>query len=329
LVFGLARYLLSVRYDTLLTEHPIARHLVFLFIVVMTLLALIISIPFSDTVKGQLLALFGILASAVVAFSSTTFVGNAMAGLMLRTVRNFRPGDFLKVGEHMGRISEFGFLHTEIQTEERALTTLPNLYLVTNPVTVIRFSGTIVSADVSLGYENSRQEVEIALMAAAKQAGLAEPFVQVIELSDFSVQYRVAGILTEVTQLITSRSRLREQMLDALHDAGIEIVSPAFTNQRRLDLRKVFIPSPVPVEEVTRPAGQGTPEAVIFDKADLAASAVKMKQKIKDLEDRLTQMKTPEKDSLAESEKARLERRIDSLKTYYKSTFENLDQMKD
>lgn len=40
------------------------------------------------------------------------------------------------------------------------LTTLPNLYLVINPVTTLRESGTVVGAEVSLGYDVPRQKIE-------------------------------------------------------------------------------------------------------------------------------------------------------------------------
>ena len=60
------------------------------------------------------------------------------AGFMLRSIRNFHPGDFIVVDGHRGRVSELGLLRTEIQTERRTLTTFPNLYLVSNPVTVVR-----------------------------------------------------------------------------------------------------------------------------------------------------------------------------------------------
>ncbi len=80
-----------------------------------------------------------------------------MAGLMLQAVRHIRPGVFLRVGDHFGRVSEQGILHTEIQAEERNLTTLPNLYLVSNPVTVVRSSGTIISASESLAYDIPRK----------------------------------------------------------------------------------------------------------------------------------------------------------------------------
>ena len=61
-----------------------------------------------DTSRGQLLALLGLALTAVIALSSTTFVANAMAGLMLRSVKSFRPGDFIRVGEQSGRVTERG-----------------------------------------------------------------------------------------------------------------------------------------------------------------------------------------------------------------------------
>ncbi len=60
----------------------------------------------------------------------------------------------------------------------------------------------------------------------------------------FAVTYRVAGLLTEVGSLISARSRLRECMLDALHGAGIDIVSPTFMNTRALERDASVIPQP-------------------------------------------------------------------------------------
>ena len=45
------------------------------------------------------LSFLGILISAAIALSSTTFLGNALAGLLLQSVKNFRIGDFIQVGE--------------------------------------------------------------------------------------------------------------------------------------------------------------------------------------------------------------------------------------
>jgi len=173
------------------------------------LVVLIIVLPVDASVRGQMLTLVGIIISVTISLSSSTFLGNALAGVMLKSVRHFRSGDFVKVGEHFGRVSERGLFHTEIQTPSRDLTTLPNLYLATTPVTVVRSSGTIVDATVSLGFDIPHGKVEALLMNAAKQTELEDPFVQVLELGDFSVTYRVAGLLEDTKRLLTFRSRLR------------------------------------------------------------------------------------------------------------------------
>ncbi len=240
------------------------------------LVVTILSTPIGDAAHGQLLGLLGLLVTGAIALSSTTILGNALAGIMLRAIRSFRPGDYVRAGEHAGRVSELGILHTEIQTEDRDLTTLPNLYLVTTPVTVLR-SGTVVSAQVSLGYEVSRIDVETQLKEATKTAGLIDPFVEVVELGDFSITYRAAGFLTEIKHIITTRSNLRKAILDSLHGAQIEIVSPTFMNQRRLTGNERFVPPEVRVRPtpIVQP-----PEERIFDKAEAAETKAKMQDEL-------------------------------------------------
>lgn len=264
-----ARWLFERRYGRI----PAARfrtQLIMLGLTLAGLLAMVLALPVSDTLRGQLLSLIGILLSATIALSSTTFLGNALAGILLRVVKSFRMGDFIRVGEHFGRASERGLFHVEIQTEDRDLTTLPNLFLVTHPVRVVRESGTIVSATVSLGYDVPRRRVEELLLRAAAAVGLQEPFVHILELGDFSVSYRVAGLLTEVKQLLSTQSALHGAMLDELHDAAIEIVSPNFMNTRAIPEQLRFIPAVAARAEESAAAGEPAVEAVVFDKADEA-----------------------------------------------------------
>ena len=200
------------------------RQLIMLAVSITALVLAILIIPIGNEMRGQLLGLLGILLSATIALSSTTIVGNAMAGLMLKTLRNVRPGKFITVGDYFGRVSEMDLLHTEIQTEDRNLTSLPNLFLATHPVTVMRESGTVLSVEVSLGYDVPRKSVESMLLEAARETGLDNPFVQIRNLGDFSVTYRVAGIANDLSKLMSTRRKLRANTLDTLHEGGIEIV---------------------------------------------------------------------------------------------------------
>jgi len=284
------------------------------------LILTLVMLPISDSLRGQILTFFGILISAAIALSSTTFLGNAMAGLMLRALRNFRPGDFLRVGDHFGRVSELGIFHTEIQTEERDLTTLPNLHLVNQPVTVVRSSGTILSATVSLGYDVGHARVERLLLDAAATTGLREPFVHVLELGDFSISYRVAGLLDDVDQLLSARSELRVSMIDALHGGGVEIVSPAFANHRRLDPTRPVIPAPREREERSPPSSKV--EDLAFDKAEQAAEEEQRRERNQALRVEIEELSEALKGSLDDAERERINALLERLKAEEESLAE-------
>ena len=268
---SIANWLLFRRRCDLSEESMFHGRIAMLLLAGLGVVLVLIALPLDPETESGLFTLLGLLLTAVIALSSTTFVANAMAGWMLRAVRSFKPGDFVRVGEHFGRVTGRRIFHTEIQVEDRDLTTLPNLYLISHPITVVRASGTIVSATVSLGYDNPHSLIEPLLVKAAKRAELEEPFVQIMELNDFSVTYRVAGLLPEVKQILTARSNLRAMMLDTLHDANIEIVSPTFMYQRQTDGEARSLPRQSrSYWQPTPQAEDKIPEELIFDKAEQA-----------------------------------------------------------
>lgn len=279
-------------------------------LVVFSLILIVLIAPIGDSRRGQLLSLLGIVLSAALALSSTTVLGNAMAGLMLRSIRAFKPGDYIICGDHAGRITEMDLLHTEIQTESSDLTTLSNIHLVNNPFRVIRSKeGTIVSVEVSLGYDVAHNRVEELLIAAISDVGLEEPFVQVLDLGDFSVTYRAAGLLRPVKGLIGCRSRLRAATLDHLHNGGVEIVSPNFMNTRAIAAEQIFIPS---VSRRTKQA-KTSPDDVVFDKADEAESLESMRDRHKAMLEEIAAETARLKAATDESEKQTLTQRLESI----------------
>lgn len=262
----------------------VMRQVILLLLTVVAIVSIILTLPISETARSDLLGLLGLAITGVFALSSTTFVANAMAGFMLRAVKSFNLGDFISVNDHFGRVSERGLFHTEIQSEDRDLVTLPNLYLTTHSVTVIRASGTVISCELSLGYDVPYYEVEPLLKAAAVAAGLQDPFVQILSLGDHSVTYKAAGLGVDVKHLLTMRTALRRAILDQLHGAEIEIVSPTFVNQRRLEAKEKVLSPPGAIDTVAQ-ADKQSLEKAVFDKAERA-------ENIKLLRSELEQLKT-------------------------------------
>ena len=251
------------------SDHKIPRYLTLIGIYIAGILAIALALPVVESTRNQIIGLIGILLSGVIAFSSTSIVGNVMAGLVMRITKPFRAGDFIHVNGYFGRVSERGLFDTEIQTEQRELVSFTNAMLLTHPIKVIRSSGTIVAADITLGYEVHHAKVKEQLLAAAESANLSEPFVQVIELGNYAVHYRVAGLLTEVKSLLSARSSLHCAILDHLHNADIEIVSPNFMNTRNISDSPPVL-SKTAASHQQEKLEDEQPEAIIFDKAEQA-----------------------------------------------------------
>ena len=293
----LAHILLSKRAG-LSTAARFPRQLILLGLTVAAIVVIILALPTDVSTRNQLLTLLGLVLTAMLTLSSTTFVANVMAGFMQRSVKSFQPGDFIRVESWFGRVTERGLFHTEIQTIDRDLVTLPNLYLSVNPVKVTRASGTVISCDVSLGYDVPHHRVEVLLLEAASMAGLKDPFVRVLELGNFAIGYQASGFCTDLSQLLTLQTRLRTQVVDHLHGAGIEIVSPHFINQFQLPVLGSFTPTTADINAkvnsaiVARPvADERSPEGLIFDKADRAGKIAAMIRDMRNLSNSIKEAK--------------------------------------
>lgn len=289
---ALAHILLLGRHKELGSEEKLPRQLVLLALTFVAVILAIIAAPIADSTRDQILALLGIALSAAIAFSSTSFVTNFMAAVMLRVTAPFKVGDFITIGEVFGKVSARGLFDTEVQTENRELIAIPNATFIRESVTVARRSGVIVSSTLSLGYDVSVADAEQAMLEAAAAAGLSDPYVHIVGLGDFAVSYRVCGLLTELESILTVRSGLNHQLLAKLHGAGIEIASPTIT--RHITHPPEHRIMPLAGTEPERDTSV-VAEDIVFDKATEIAG---IEQQREALEQRIKQLR----DTKAESE---------------------------
>ncbi len=290
------------------TDRGLIKSIVLFMIALVGIVSVILALPMDPDQKGQVTSLIGIVLSAVLGLSSTTFIGNALAGIALKLRRSFKPGDFITVDNVFGRVTEQGLFHTEIQTIDRDLTTLPNMTLAGNSVKVTRSTGTFISVECSLGYDVNRLKIEEALLNAARDCGLEDPFVHIISLGDFSIVYRIHGLLKDVKSIVSAKSKLTGSVIDALHKAGIEIVSPNFMNQKQVG-ETVFIPK----KYITRDKElleDNKPEAVIFDKAEEAESLERRKKLLAEVEQKIKTEKQQLKAVKDTTDKEKIEEKI-------------------
>jgi hypothetical protein len=126
----------------------------------------------------------------------------------------------------------------------------------------------------------------------------------------------VAGLLTDVGSLISARSRLRECMLDALHGAGIEIVSPTFMNTRAQERGAPVIPKP----QAAIVTHEGiAAEEVAFEKAEEAGSIEHLRDELRAVDDALDAADGGETSAALEKRKAEIEAGIAAAQAHQKA----------
>lgn len=285
--------------------------LVSLFIVLLGIVVFILSLPISNELKGQILSLFGIVISAGIALSSTTLLGNLLAGIMNNSESRFKSGDLIEIENIHGRVTKRSFFYTEIQSEDSNFITIPNLFLATKPIKNTRKSDAVIATTVSLGYDVSRKLIEDVLKKAAIDAGLQNPYVYIISLGDFSVVYKIHGFLEDTDKYFSTRHYLNKQVIDALHNKDIEIVSPTFMNQRKVD-DKVFISK---IYDKNNDKIDDSHEDQVFDKA----------KSYEELEEQTGQLKKALQTTKDKEQKERIKEKIEDIEEQR----EKLDTKKD
>ncbi len=290
------------------------------FIIILT------SLPIKESVRGQLLNLIGIIISAAFVLSSTTLLGNALAGVMNKTSKSFKLGDFIMVDKYFGRVTNTSLFFTTIQVEDRNLVTLPNLFIASSPLKAIRESGTIISTEVSLGYDISRHIIEKELEKAASDAGLKEPFVFITKLGDFSIHYKVHGLLEDTNKYFSTRALLNAMVVDHLHAAKIEIVSPSFMNQRQVNDQE-FIPKVLKIKEEHDESKIA--DDLIFDKAKQAKEIEKKQSHVDKLDERIENTKATIKKADDKNEKEAILEKVAKMENQQQKISDSIEEDKD
>lgn len=219
--------------DWAMPTHTILRVLLYSFMLVMIWPLL----PNSDSEIFQGVSVF---IAAIVSLGSTSVVGNIMAGLVMTYMRPFRIGDIIRFGDTEGEVVEKNMLVTRIRTRKNELVTIPNSNMMSSQTSNFTFSaqrfGIIVHTKVTIGYDEPHEKIEALLLEAAdKTDGIRKhpkPFVRITTLDDFYVEYEINGNTERAKSLSAVYSNLHQNILDTLHGAGVEIMSPHIEAQR-------------------------------------------------------------------------------------------------
>jgi small-conductance mechanosensitive channel len=192
-------------------------------------------IPGSDTEAFKGLS---VLLGLMLSMGASGIVGQAASGLILMYTRTFRPGEYVRVGDHEGTIVEMGMFTTRVRTGLGEELTLPNT-LVLGTVTrnysrAVKGRGFVLDTVVTIGYDAPWRQVHAMLIeAAGRTEGVLDkpaPHVFQTALSDFYVEYRLVcqALQTEPRPRATVLSNLHANVQDVFNEHGVQIMSPHY-----------------------------------------------------------------------------------------------------
>ncbi|MEN0105589.1 MAG: mechanosensitive ion channel family protein [Pseudomonas sp.] len=202
------------------------------------LFALAMAYPYLPGAGTEAFKGLSVLIGLMISLGASSVVGQAAAGLILTYTRTLRVGEYVRVGENEGTVTEVGMFTTTIRTGLGEVLTLPNS-MITGTVTknysrVVQGVGYVVDTVVTIGYDTPWRQVEAMLLEAARRTPgiLHTPRPQVFQtaLSDFYPEYRL------VAQAVPSEPRPRAELLSMLHaniqdvfnEYGVQIMSPHY-----------------------------------------------------------------------------------------------------
>jgi len=179
---------------------------------------------------------FGVLFS----LGSTSAVANVVSGIILIYTRAFKIGDRVRISDTIGDITEKTLLVTRIRTIKNVDITIPNASVLGSHITNYSSSaeqyGLILHTSVTIGYDAPWRKVHELLIAAA---GATEqilqspaPFVLQTALNDFYVTYELNAYTNAPHQMAKTYSDLHQNIQDMFNEAGMEIMSPHYSQIR-------------------------------------------------------------------------------------------------
>lgn len=179
-----------------------------------------------------------VLVGVMVSLGASGMVGQAVSGMILTYGRIYRKGEYVRLGEHEGTVTDVGAFTTRLRTGLGEEVTISNASILAgttkNYSRAVKGAGFILDTTVTIGYDTAWRQVHAMLIEAAlRTEGVLQdpaPIVFQTALSDWYPEYRL------VCQAIPAEPRPRALLLSSLHaniqdvfnHYGVQIMSPQY-----------------------------------------------------------------------------------------------------
>jgi small-conductance mechanosensitive channel/CRP-like cAMP-binding protein len=159
-------------------------------------------------------------------------LGNAIAGLALQADQPYRVGDWIRVGDHEGRVTQISWRSTILRTRESTLVALPNSSIADGPI--VNFSEpappTRVWVEVGVSYAVPPNHVKAVIGEAIATVPLAmatpSPDVLLVDFGASAITYRARCFVPDMERASLAQDQMRTALWYAFQRHGIEIPYP-------------------------------------------------------------------------------------------------------
>jgi small-conductance mechanosensitive channel len=198
--------------------------------------ALVIAYPYIPGSDSEAFKGISLMLGLVFSLGSSTIISNVVAGQSIAFRRAFKVGDRVKIGEHVGEVTDIKLLTTFLRSPKNEQIVIPNSNILNNDVvnytTLAAQSGLILHTLVGIGYETPWRQVEAMLLeAAGRTPGLLRepaPFVLQKALGTFAVDYEINAYCDNTRGLLLLYTALHRNILDVFNEYGVQIMTPAY-----------------------------------------------------------------------------------------------------
>ncbi|HEX7250034.1 MAG TPA: mechanosensitive ion channel domain-containing protein [Burkholderiales bacterium] len=234
-----------------------------IFAFVAWLFALAMAYPYlpgasTDAFKGV-----SVLVGLMISLGGASVIGQAFSGMILMYSRVFRAGDYVRIGDSEGTVTQLSMFTTHLRTGMGEEITLSNSAVMAattkNYSRAVPGTGYVVDTVVTIGYGTPWRQVEAMLLEAARRTGdIAEkpaPIVRQTALADYYVEYRLVAYtpLQKPAPRLEVLHRLHGNIQDVFNEYGVQIMSPHYV----LDPKS---PQVVPKDQWFAPPAQAPKE---------------------------------------------------------------------
>lgn len=216
-------------------------------IVLIALFMILLLIP---GMNQSIIALVGLGLGLIVSLSSTTTIGNAVAGSIIYLTRPIREGDRVEIDGVLGDVVSLELLFVHLKTIKDEIVSIPALKVLNSRiVNYSQLEKIILHVSLTLGYELDPGKVEKLLLKSLDETeGILPdpaPFIMIRALNDYTVEYEANGYTDNPAKMVTIESKLMRNIITEFTHEGVQIMSPAYVNITQFPYKEKIMPDRV------------------------------------------------------------------------------------